>query len=93
MKCSHLASHARSTLKADICQLGQAVTYFLHECPGFNKQSMLWAQGLLHLLLLFYFQDGSFTSYAEVIRSKLRCFKVHPMDYTWPRFNPKMLYI
>ena len=87
MKCSHLASHERSALKADICQLGQAVTFFLHECPGFNKQSMLRAQGLLHLLLLFYFQDGSFTSYAEVIRSKLRCFKVHPMDYTWPRFQ------
>ena len=36
---------------------------------------------------LFYFQDGSFTSYAEVIRTKLRCFQVHTMDYTWPRFQ------
>ena len=87
MRCANMASSARSTLKADICLLGQAVTFFLHECPGYNKQSMLWAQGLLHLLLLFYFQDGSFTSYAETIRAKLRCFQVHPMDYTWPRFQ------
>ena len=86
MQCAHMASSARSSLKADICLLGQAVTFFLHECPGFNKQSMLWAQGLLDLLL-FYFQDGSFASYAEVIRTKLRCFQVHPMDYTWPRFQ------
>ena len=82
-----MASSARSSLKADICVLGQAVTFFLHECPSFIKQSMLWAQGLLHLLLLFYFQDGSFTSYADVIRTKLRCLQVHPMDYTWPRFQ------
>ena len=48
---------------------------------------MFWAHGLLHLVLLFYFQDGSLTSYAEVIRTKLRCFQVHPMDYTWSKFQ------
>ena len=48
---------------------------------------MLWAQGLLHLLLLFYFQDGSQTSFAESIRQKLRCFQVHPRTYTWTRFQ------
>ena len=92
MQCAHVASSARSSLKADICLLGQAVTFFLHECPGFNKQSMLWAQGLLHLLPLLYFQDGSFTSYAEVIRTKLRCFQVHPMTIRGRGFKPKMLF-
>ena len=82
-----MAASERSSIKADICPLGQAVTFFLHECPGFNKQSMLWAQGLLHLVLLFYFQDGSLTSYAEVIRSELRCYRVHPMDYSWSKFQ------
>ena len=82
-----MAASERSSIKTDICLLGQAVTFFLHKCPGFNKQSMLWAQGLLHLVLLFYCQDGSLTSYAEVIRTKLRCFQVHPMDYTWSRFQ------
>ena len=48
---------------------------------------MPWAQGLLHLLLLFYFQDGSQTSFAESIRQKLRCFQVHPKTYTWARFQ------
>ena len=48
---------------------------------------MLWAQGLLHLLLLFYLQDGSQTSFAESIRRKLRCFQVHPQTYTWTRFQ------
>ena len=60
------------------------MTFFLHQCPGFNK---LWVQGLLHLLLLFYFQDGSFTCFAESIRQKLRCFQVHPRTYTWTRFQ------
>ena len=48
---------------------------------------MLWAQGLLHLLSLLYFQDGSQTSFAESIRQKLRCFQVHPKTYTWTRFQ------
>ena len=63
------------------------MTFFLHHCPGFNKESALWAQGLLHLLLLFYFQEGSQASYAESIREKLRCFRVHPSTYTWQRFR------
>ena len=63
------------------------MTFFLHHCPGFNKESALWAQGLLHLLLLFYFQEGSQASYAESIREKLRCFRVHPSAYTWQRFR------
>ena len=63
------------------------MTFFLHHCPGFNKESALWAQGLLHLLLLFYFQEGSQASYAERIREKLRCFRVHPSTYTWQRFR------
>ena len=44
-------------------------------------------KGLLHLLLLFYFQEGSQASYAESIREKLRCFRVHPSMYTWQRFR------
>ena len=48
----------RSKLKEEICLLGEAVKFFLHQCPGFNKASMLWAQGLLHLLLFFTFKMG-----------------------------------
>ena len=81
-QCENLEPRLRSQLKAEICLLGEAVTFFLHQCPGFNKASMLWAQGLLRLLLLFYFQDGSLTSFAESIKQKLRCFQVHPTNYT-----------
>ena len=63
------------------------MTFFLHHCPGFNKESALWAQALLHLSLLFYFQEGSQASYAESIREKLRCFRIHPSMYTWQRFR------
>ena len=87
MQCETLDPQCRNRVKEEICSLGEAVTFFLHECPGFNKASMLWAQGLLHLLLLFYFQDGSHTSFAESIRRKLRCFQVHPQTYTWARFQ------
>ena len=87
MQRETLDPQCRSRVKEEICSLGEAVTFFLHECPGFNKASMLWAQGLLHLLLLFYFQDGSQTSFAESIRRKLRCFQVHPQTYTWTRFQ------
>ena len=87
MQCETLDPKRRSHVKEEICSLGEAVTFFLHECPGFNKASMLWAQGLLHLLLLFYFQDGSQTSFAESIRQKLRCFHVHPQTYTWTRLQ------
>ena len=66
MQCQSMAASARLGIKAEICLLGEAVTFFLHHCPGFNKESALWAQGLLHLLLLFYFQEGSQASYAEV---------------------------
>ena len=87
MQCQSVAASARLGIKAEICLLGEAVTFFLHHCPGFNKESALWAQGLLHLLLLFYFQEGSQASYAESIREKLRCFRVHPSTYTWQRFR------
>ena len=87
MQCQSMAASARLGIKAEICLLGEAVTFFLHHCPGFNKESALWAQGLLHLLLLFYFQEGSQASYAESIREKLRCFRVHPSAYTWQRFR------
>ena len=87
MQCQSMAASARLGIKAEICLLGEAVTFFLHHCPGFNKESALWAQGLLHLLLLFYFQEGSQASYAESIREKLRCFRVHPSTYTWQRFR------
>ena len=87
MQCETLDPKHRSQVKEEICCLGEAVTFFPHECPGFSKASMLWAQGLLHLLLLFYFQDGSQTSFAESIRQKLRCFQVHPRNYTWTRFQ------
>ena len=80
MQCQSVAACARLGIKAEICLLGEAVTFFLHHCPGFNKESALWAQGLLHLLLLFYFQEGSQASYAESIREKLRCFR-------WQRFR------
>ena len=82
-----MAASARLGIKAEMCLLAEVVTFFLYHCPGFNKESALWDQGLLHLLLLFYFQEGSQASYAESIREKLRYFRVHPSMHTWQRFR------
>ena len=54
-----MSNHQRSSLKAQICNMGEACTFFIHHCSGFPKASMIWSQGLLHLALLFFFNDSA----------------------------------
>ena len=81
-----MAHRDRPRLKQDICVVGEACTFFIHHCPEFSKAPSMWAQGLLHLCLLFCFSDSTQQSCAELLRRKLRALKVHPAMYTWPRF-------
>ena len=87
MQCQSMAASARLGIKAEICLLGEAVTFFLHHCPGFNKESAFVGPRLVAFAASFLFQEGSQASYAESIREKLRCFRAHPSTYTWQRFR------
>ena len=46
---------------------------------------MIWTQGLLHLALLFFFNDSAQQSHPENLRIKLRAMHIHQAMYTWPR--------
>ena len=55
------SSHAVvcTALLHDICQLGQALTFFKHECLHLPKADINWSQGLLHLVCFFTFKIRS----------------------------------
>ena len=54
----------------DICELGAAVSFFLHELTDVSKANLLWAKGLLHLSLLFHFASGGPNSQTQCLRQK-----------------------
>ena len=88
MQCQSMAASAKHGIKAEICLLGEAVTFFLHHCPGFNKESALWAQGLLHLLLLFIFKKARRHPMPKVFDRSSGVFGfTRRHTYTWQRFR------
>ena len=90
------SSHAvvRTALLHDICQLGQALTFFKHECLHLPKADISWSQGLLHLVLLFHFQDSQLQSWGHALRDKLQSMGLSPLQYSWLQFaDPFAVYI
>ena len=82
------SSHAvvRTALLHDICQLGQALTFFKHECLHLPKADISWSQGLLHLVLLFHFQDSQLQSWGHALRDKLQSMGLYPLQYSSLQF-------
>ena len=53
----------------------------------------MWAQGLLHLLLLFHFSGNFPQSHSVHLKEKLAEMQVRPSSYTWPQFQvPNAVY-
>ena len=77
----------RQKLLHDICLLGQALTFFKHECLHLPKADVNWSQGLLHLVLLFHFQQPGKSSWGQALKAKLLSMDVTPMRYSWPKFR------
>ena len=75
----------RTALLHDICQLGQALTFFKNECLHLPKADINWSQGLLHLVLLFHFQDSRLQSWVYSLRCKLQSMGLTPSRYSWLR--------
>ena len=74
----------RTALLHDICQLGQALNFFKHECLHLPKADVNWSQGLLHLVLLFHFQDSRLQSWGYSLRCKLQSMGLTPLQYSYP---------
>ena len=78
----------------EVVAMGQAVTFFLHHCRDIPKAPLVWASGLLALVLVFAFSQtrhpqqvqcrGSFVS---GLISKLNQLGVHPSTYRWDLFE------
>ena len=80
-------SATRKKLLHDICLLGQAPTFFKHECLHLPKADLNWSQGLLHLVLLFHFQQPAKSSWGQALKSKLQSMGVTPTRYSWLQFR------
>ena len=71
----------------DLCELRAAVSFFLHELTDVSKANLLWAQGLLHLSLLFHFASGDPNSQTQCLRQKCLEMNVAPASCRWDTFS------
>ena len=84
----------RRKLLEDICLLGQAVTFFKYECLHLSKADLSWAQGLLHLTLLFHFRGDRPHSWRNALKLKFKSVGATPEAYAWATFqDPVAVYV
>ena len=92
--CSIKLNAPRSEILSEILGLGQAITFFIHEIRDVAKEGALWAQGLLHLVLLFHFADLQHDTYAARLVQRLQEMKICARDYTFDQFShPTAVYV
>ena len=98
MLTEKLPLNRRYTVFQDTLELGAACTFFKHHCAAVIKGPIVWAQGLLHLCLIFYHQSqnsrvGS-SSFGHTMQLRFQSLGVNPMTYTWPWFqSPNAVYV
>ena len=75
----------------EVLELGAACTFFKHRCAAVAKSPVIWAQGLLHLCLLFHHQTPQHSpndaAFGHVMRGRFQQLGVTPNKYTWPWFQ------
>ena len=88
----------RADLISDVLALGAACKSLKHGLQATHKAPIIWAEGLLHVCLLFYFSDKNANkapdSFGHRVGEKLRSLDVTPDTYLWPRvLQPHAVYV
>ena len=80
MQCQSMAASARLGIKAEICLLGEAVTFFLYHCPGFNKEISIVGPRLVAFVASLLFSRGLAGVLCQKYPREAQVFSGSPVD-------------
>ena len=85
MNCHSNGCVQQSQLFTHLFKLLQALNFFVYHVPFVDKQIALWAQGLVHLTLIWHHGEHTFSG--KELKAKFKNISLHPSKYTFSFFS------
>ena len=78
MNCHSNGCVQQSQLFTHLFKLLQALNFFVYHVPFVDKQIALWAQGLVHLTLIWHHGEHTFSG--KELKAKFKNISLHPSN-------------